>query len=307
MRTGQKVRSISTIAALVILAAGCDSGSEDSASGDASTSPAAAASSPAASSSSAEPTPTEPYTGYPDSLAVLSHSGATGENTDPYEGSDTTTNSWATGTNPAVDSVYLRTLEKNPAIEGHAENYGSPSATIADIKQQALSAVAQDPPDLVLIQAIDADIVCPATQSDYDAFGTGLAEVLDVFKRNAPATRVFVVTQFGTPSTYTAALTPAQRKSFGGTGPCAFVDPQGQVVPKEMKRLESIIDGYEAQIPLVCDTYEMCSHDHGAMSRQVEHPGDFGDDLNHFSIQGHARVAAVVWKALQQAGLMPAK
>lgn len=311
MRTSQDVHVISILTALLVVA-GCSGGTEDSAKGDASTSPATVVSSPAdsATSASTEPSPvsTKPYTGYPDSIAVLAHSGATGENTDPYEGSDTTTNSWATGTNPAVDSIYLRILDKNPAIEGHAENYASPSATIADIKQQALSAVVQDPPpDLVLVQAIDADIVCPATQSDYDAFGAGLSEVLDVFKRNAPATRVFVVTQFGTPSTYAAALTPAQRKAFGGTGPCAFLDPQGHVVPKEMKRLETIIAGYEAQIPLVCDKYRLCSHDHGAMSRQVENPGDFGDDLNHFSIQGHARVAAVVWKALQKAGLMPAR
>jgi lysophospholipase L1-like esterase len=248
-----------------------------------------------------------PNTGNPDTHPELTHSPPNRDHTHPNQGTDTTTNSWATGTNPAVDSIYLRILEKNPRIEGHAANYGSPSATIADIKKQALSAVAQDPPpDLVLVQAIDADIVCPAEQSDYDAFGEGLREVLDVFAQEAPATRVFVVTQFGTPSTYTAAITPAQRKAFGGTGPCAFLDPQGKVVPAEMERLEEIIDGYEAQIPLVCDTYERCSHDHGAMSRAVENPGDFGDDAEHFSIQGHARVASIVWKALRREGLMPA-
>jgi lysophospholipase L1-like esterase len=73
-----------------------------------------------------------------------------------------------------------------------------------------------------------------------------------------------------------------------------------------MQRLEAIIDGYEAQIPTVCDRYDQCSHDHGAMSKAVERPGDFGDDLNHFSIQGHARVASIVWKALKDAGLVPA-
>jgi hypothetical protein len=48
------------------------------------------------------------------------------------------------------------------------------------------------------------------------------------------------------------------------------------------------------------------NYDHGAMSRAAENLGDFGDDLNHFSIQGHARVASIVWKALQRQGLMPA-
>jgi hypothetical protein len=304
MSIGLRVRAgWAVLAALAVLTSCAGGDSEDSASGD--SAPAPAPASP--STSAAPPGSPEPYTGYPSSLAVLAHSGATGENTDPYEGADTKSNSWATGTNPDVDSIYLRILDRNPAIEGHAENYGSPSATIADIKQQALSAVTQDPPpELVLIQSIDADIVCPAKQSDYDDFGAGLTEVLDVFARNAPATRVFVLTQFGTPSTYAESLTPAQRKAFGGTGPCAFLDPQGRVVPKEMRRLEAIIDGYEAQIPRVCDEYAMCSHDRAAMSKVVERPGDFSDDLNHFSIQGHARVASIVWKALKDAGLMPA-
>lgn len=47
-----------------------------------------------------------PYAGYPDSLAVVGHSQATGENTVPYEDGDTKTNTWVSGTNPAVRSVY---------------------------------------------------------------------------------------------------------------------------------------------------------------------------------------------------------
>jgi len=50
--------------------------------------------------------------GYPNAIAVLGHSGATGESSDPnkplhYEARE---NSWATGTNPAVKSLYRRLL-----------------------------------------------------------------------------------------------------------------------------------------------------------------------------------------------------
>src|SRR5215218_6818384 len=62
--------------------------------------------------------------GYPNSVAVLGHSGATGESSDPnkprhYEARE---NSWASGTNPAVKSLYLRLLSVNPKLEGHNFN-----------------------------------------------------------------------------------------------------------------------------------------------------------------------------------------
>lgn len=43
----------------------------------------------------------------------------------------------------------------------------------------------------------------------------------------------------------------------------------------------------------------------GALSEAVERPGDFTDDLNHLSIQGHACAAELAWTALQDAGLVP--
>lgn len=122
-----------------------------------------------------------------------------------------------------------------------------------------------------------------------------------------PIRQVFVATQFGSPETYAKALRPDQRKSMGGTGPCAYLDPRGKIVPKELNRLESIVRGYEQQVFEVCDRYETCSHDGGAFSRVVERPGAFGEDLNHLSLQGHARAAAVARKAMQEAGLLPAE
>ena len=73
--------------------------------------------------------------------------------------------------------------------------------------------------------------------------------------RGAPHSRIFVVSQWGSPATYWQALRPAQRQQFvagdqggGGTGPCAFIDPAAGLVPKETARLETIIHGHEAQL-----------------------------------------------------------
>jgi len=250
------------------------------------------------------------HSGYPDSLAVVGHSQATGENTAPYENGDTKTNTWASGTNPAVRSIYLRLLAAHPQIKGHVTNAAQGGATITDIEQQARD-VAVSHPDLLLVQAIDNDLTCPATPTDVRAYGRGVASLLDTVESASPSTRVFMVSQYGSPRTYVHSLTIAQRRDLAATmgppGPCVFVDPTGRLVPKETRRLERIIVAYEHIQAKVCDVHRNCAHDHGAFSNAVERPGDYTDDLNHLSIQGHARAATLAWRALQDDGLVPAR
>ena len=52
-------------------------------------------------------------------------------------------NSWATGTNPKVDSVYLTILAHNPAIKGHNSNYAEAGAE----RPSARGAGRQAPPE----------------------------------------------------------------------------------------------------------------------------------------------------------------
>lgn len=92
---------------------------------------AAGCSSAAHPPSAAAPSSPAPATGK--FIVVLGHSGATGYNSDPNNRSrDARENSWATGTNPAVDSVYLRLLRKNPDYRDHNYNFAGterPSTT----------------------------------------------------------------------------------------------------------------------------------------------------------------------------------
>ncbi|MGZ5400438.1 MAG: hypothetical protein ACXWDM_10535, partial [Nocardioides sp.] len=173
-------------------------------------------------------------------------------------------------------------------------------------------ATVQPPPELVLIQTIDNDIACPASEDDYRSFGDDLERVLDTLEETAPTARVFVVTQFGSPETYAEAMTREQRigngQLMGAPAPCAFLDADGKVVPKELRRLEGIITSYEEELGEVCEQHELCSWDRGALSHAVERPQDINDqDLAHFSISGHAHVAAVAWAALREEGLLSAR
>jgi hypothetical protein len=60
---------------------------------------------------------------YPSSMDALGASNTVGFNTDcPDAWMDCPDNSWATGTNPAVDSVYQRLLALDPQLAGNNAN-----------------------------------------------------------------------------------------------------------------------------------------------------------------------------------------
>ena len=161
------------------------------------------------------------YVGYPNSIAVLGHSGATAESSDPRQpGVEVRANSWATGTNPAVNSLYLRILAKNPMIKGHNFNLAQGGATVRRLLSQATIAVPKlkPRPDLFLIQIMDNDIVCPGSARAYADFRSTFVSALKALARVAPTSSVFVVSQFGSPKHFGTALTPDQRKAIGGTG-----------------------------------------------------------------------------------------
>jgi hypothetical protein len=58
-------------------------------------------------------------------------------------GLDCPSNSWSTGTNPAVDSLYQRILANNPAIAGHTANYAVTAVNVSDLPRQATLAAQQ--------------------------------------------------------------------------------------------------------------------------------------------------------------------
>jgi hypothetical protein len=250
--------------------------------------------------------------GYPDSIAVLGHSGATGQNSDPSRpGEEARANSWATGTNPKVDSLYLRIRAKHSAISGHAFNLAQSGATVAELVQQARQVVAlTPPPQLIVIQIMDNDIVCPATPQDYASFLSTFASALSVLAKGAPKSRIFVVSQFGSPGTFASSLSRSERLRFAlqsgiGGGPCDFVNPEGRIADAKVQRLDKDIHGYEAELEAGCLHFKQCRYDGGAAGNIADKRSYVSSDLNHFSIAGNAKAAAVAWTAMQRMGVIP--
>lgn len=116
----------------------------------------------------AAPTPSSGQTTPPDmrtiGLIALGHSALTGYKSLPASDRDTRENSWVTGTNPAVDSLYLRLIKLEPSVEGHVANDGIDGSTADALLSEAQSGLTLVPhPQLVIIQTIDNDIRCDGT------------------------------------------------------------------------------------------------------------------------------------------------
>ena len=251
--------------------------------------------------------PTGPTRGYPNSITVLGHSGSTGENSDPDQpGVEVWQNSWVTGINPDVDSLYLRSLEQNPAIESQNVSYSEAGAGVEELASQASRLLDTDPiPDLIVIQIMDNDLTCPVDRSALSDFQSSLTATLAKLAGGAPNSSQFVVSQFGSVPTYARALSRDERASQGGTGPCDFMTPSGDIAWAKVARLENAIHAYEAALQTACRAVRQCTYDGGAFGRIVDRREYLSSDLNHLSIEGHAKAAAVAWAAMRRAHVVP--
>jgi hypothetical protein len=81
--------------------------------------------------------------------------------------------------------------------------------------------------------------------------------------------------------------------------------PTGSVSREKLARAEEAIHAYEAALEAACMTVRQCTYDAGAFGHMVDRREYITSDLNHFSIQGHAKAAAVAWAAMRRAHVLP--
>ena len=253
----------------------------------------------------------KPMPGYPGSVVILGDSRGTGDDSDPNNpNTDVPSNDWATGTNPAVDSVYLRLLARDPAIKGHNYNLAQDGTGVdALANNQAHRAVKLTPtPQLFLISTGGNDITtCPAQATYVKAYGATLAKALSVLASGAPQSHTFIVSQWGSPTTYARALSQPDRQQVRGnsTASCTFFDSNGRVIPRKMTQVEATIQSYDAEAQAVCARISQCRYDGRAFGQVVDRLSYFSENLSELSIAGHAKAAAVAWAAMQRTGIIP--
>ena len=239
----------------------------------------------------------------PAGVIAIGHSALTGEGSDPTRpGVPVFENSWATGSNPEVNSVYRRLAAVHPETEGHVANAASGGAPASALVRQAKSALAEVPaPELVIIQTIDADILCDGTdESHMREFRRSVADALEVVSAASPESHILIVSQPGRPATEAPTIPPGDRAALGGTGICDLFDPAGNINDTAVATLTDIIEGYEAEQARACAGVPLCSTDDGAMTSFVPEPGFKAADHDHNTVAGNARLAELIWPIVER-------
>ena len=250
-----------------------------------------------------------PYRGYPDTVAVLGGADAAARGSDPARpGVDARENSWATGSNPQVASVYLRLVARHPDADGHAIDLAGDRATVHDLHSQARSLVALEPPaPLVVVQPIADGLACPPSRADLDRFEKELRATLHEIDEGLPTSRIFVVTRFGGSHPYVGSTLPVRRATVPGTGRCVTADAHGRVLPRGVARRAVAERSYAQRLVRSCAAVPRCADDHGALTAAQLRSAYVGPDRGRLSVRGQAAEAEVAWRAMRRAGVLPAR
>ncbi len=236
------------------------------------------------------------------SVVVIGHSGATGYDSDPTRpGVDVTANSWATGTNPSVDSILLHLTQTDPRLRGNGINLAIDGSGVDSLIDQATRATGIKPtPELVLVQSIDNDIRCDGTDAEnYEPYRNKLNQVLDILTEGLPEASIYFVSQWADVRTYDRVVQKVDPSHLTGTGPCDPIAPGSTKLDKAKETyLQGVVDSYFRIITETCALYPACRTDEGAMQTMALTTGDLASDMNHLSVAGHAKMAAIVFAAL---------
>jgi lysophospholipase L1-like esterase len=239
--------------------------------------------------------------GYPNSMAALGDSFTRARATAALD-QDAPENSWATGTNPAVNSIYSRVLARNPAIAGHAFNDAVSGSTVANLNTQVPRAVSQRV-DLVTILIGINDIcrglgVTNPVREFRQLFGFFMARL----SAGLPNARIFVGS---IPSLWRLwsilHADPAAQAAWAAWNTCPHMlaNPTSSA-PADVdrrSRMQAQVDAYNRALSAVCAEYVHCRSDGGAGAAFAFEPVHVALDYFHPSLAGQAAAAEVLWNA----------
>ena len=243
---------------------------------------------------------------YPSSMDALGASVAAGYNTDCPEGwIDCPDNSWSTGANPAVDSVYLRLLALNPRLKDHNANDAASGTALVALDGQAESAV-QRGVDLVTI-AMGTNDACgrrTGVMTDISEFRDEFRHALETLTTGLPLVRIHVVSIPDIYRTWETLHTDPRAMSAWRAlpfCPTMFTHPTSNA-PADVHRRAAVqarVVEYNAVLAEVCAAYPHCTTDGGAAFRAPVVLAEFSThDYWHPNIAGQAALAKRVWDTL---------
>ena len=212
-------------------------------------------------------------------------------------------NSWATGTNPDVNSIYQRLIEVHSETEGHVAHTAVGGGASSQLTGQALLALQDVPtPELVIIQTIDNDQnSCPVDEGEVTYFGDNLSDALDLIVDKSPQSRILLVTGFIRPDPAydeqaIAAYPELEAESTGTPGECGtpFLAP-GEVNMAFFDMLTTRIEAFEAEQQRRCDAVPQCSTDAAVRAPFFFTLDHSNPNLDHMNVRGMAKMAELEW------------
>ena len=245
----------------------------------------------------------------PNSMAALGDSITRAFNTGSIPFTDAPANSWSTGSNTAVNSLYNRILAQNPTIRNNNFNQAVSGARVRDLPSQVQAAVTRHP-DFVTI-LIGANDVCQSSESamtSVQTFHDQFLAAMNSLAAGSPQSRIFVLSVPDIFNLWSVLKDNRQARTVWTTlriCQAMLANPASQQ-PADVERRARVrqrnID-FNTQLQQVCAQFVQCRFDNNAVFTQVFTPADVSTrDFFHPSLSGQAALAAVTWRA---SGLAP--
>lgn len=211
--------------------------------------------------------------------------------------------SWATGSDPAVDSHLVRRVARTSGLTGL--NFASGGRKAADLKSQAAQAVDAGSEYVAIL--IGTNDVCRETLAGMTPVATFRSQfdgALDTLTSGLPAARVFVAS-IPDPERLREifAGNPDARAAWAADGPhgtCGvFLEHPQSDLPADVARRAAararIVD-LNRQLAEVCADHAGCVYDGGALFDWDYGPQHITTtDYFHFNVAGQAGIAAVTY------------
>lgn len=239
---------------------------------------------------------------YPNSMAATGDSITRAFNTCSFPFTDCPQNSWATGTEAAVDSFYLRILERNAGIREHLNNDAVSGAKMAELPGQVSNAVRQAV-EYVVVE-MGANDVCTSeegTMTSVASFRSNFESALRTLHERLPNTKISVGS---IPNIYWLWSLLHSNRSAASTwtslGICQSMlrNPTSTSREDEERRLrvqrrEVEFNGVLAE---VCALYEKCQYDRNTGYEFRFEAGEVNTrDYFHPAVRGQATIARIEW------------
>lgn len=234
------------------------------------------------------------------SMAVLGDSISVATATCGYN-STCNQNSWATGTNEKVNSqAELLAADQGTPVTTY--NDAVAGAKAIDLAAQVSLAVQQKPDYAAIL--IGANDFCAADISKMTsptAYRQQLASVIASFKQYLPDTYVFMASVPDPSDLYEANRGSAAAKqvwSYASICQSLLASPADNSAQAKQRRelVRQRAEAYNSAIANVCNEYDKCHYDNGAIFNKKYSASDISDlDYFHPSVQGQRELADLTW------------